>query len=120
MIAWITVEAGRPGRGRALAFRGGSGIWRSNRPKIRPFRCLPIPLTDGSQATTDKDCPAKTLLDRLNIPDKPVGRDQEDEPVRTPSPAAGGKQEKESNKLDGEQESSETNGEESKHVSALV
>jgi hypothetical protein len=78
------------------------------------------PLNDGSQATTDEDCLAKTLLDRLNIPDKPVGRDEEDEPVRTPSPAAGGKEEKESNKLDSEQESSGTDGEESKHVSALV
>ena len=78
------------------------------------------PLTDGSQATTDEDCLAKTLLDRLNIPDKPVGRDEEDEPGRTPSPAAGGKEEKESNQLDSEQESSETDGAERKHVSALV
>jgi hypothetical protein len=78
------------------------------------------PLTDGSQATTDEDCLAKTLLDRLNIPDKPVGRDEEDEPVSTPSPAAGGKEETEADKLDSHQESSETYGEESKHVSALV
>lgn len=37
--------------------------------------------TDGSHATADEDCLAKTLLDRLNIPDEPVGRDDEDEPV---------------------------------------
>jgi len=36
--------------------------------------------TDGSYATTEEDCLAKTLLDRLNLPDKPVGRDDEDEP----------------------------------------
>lgn len=78
------------------------------------------PLTDGSQATTDEDCLAKTLLDRLNIPDKPVGRDEEDEPVRTPSPAAGGEGEKESNQSHSEQESSEMDGEGNKHVSALV
>jgi hypothetical protein len=77
-------------------------------------------LTDGSQATTDEDCLAKTLLDRLNIPDKPVGRDEEDEPVGTPSPAAGGKEKTEADKPDGQQESSETYGEGSKHVSALV
>jgi hypothetical protein len=58
----------------------------------------------------------------LNIPDKPVGRDEEDEPVRTPSPAAGGKDEKESDKLQGEQEGSqpEVGAGENKHISALV
>jgi hypothetical protein len=75
--------------------------------------------TDGSQATTDEDCLAKTLLDRLDIPDRPVGRDEEDEPVRTPSPATGA--EKCSDKLQGQQEGAESEAdEESKHVSALV
>jgi hypothetical protein len=77
------------------------------------------PLTDGSLATTDEDCLAKTLLNRLNIPDKPIGRDEEDEPVASPTT---GKEEKESDKLHGQQEGSESeaNGEENKHVSALV
>ena len=35
------------------------------------------PSTDGSQATQDEECLAKTLLDRLNIPDKPVVHDQQ-------------------------------------------
>jgi len=47
--------------------------------------------TDGSLSTANEDCLAKTLLDRLNIPDEPVVADQEDEdnvtrpakPVRT-------------------------------------
>lgn len=83
------------------------------------------PLTDGSQSTTDEDSLAQTLLNRLNIPDKPIGRDEEDEPVRTTSPAMGasaGKKEKESDKLQGQQEGSESeaNGADSKPVSALV
>jgi hypothetical protein len=80
------------------------------------------PLTDGGQATADEDCLAKTLLDRLNIPDKPVGRDEEDEPVASlAAGTAAGKEEKKSDKLQGQQEGSEAeaNGE-SKHVSALV
>jgi len=39
------------------------------------------PMTDGSQATKDEECLAKTLLDRLDLPDKPVVRDDEDEDV---------------------------------------
>ena len=38
--------------------------------------------TDGSQATEDEDCLARTLLNRLDIPTEPVGRDDEDEPVK--------------------------------------
>jgi hypothetical protein len=33
---------------------------------------------DGSEATKDEDCLAKTLLDRLNIPDTPVAGEDED------------------------------------------
>jgi hypothetical protein len=40
------------------------------------------PATDGSEATSEEDSLAKTLLDRLNIPDKPVvGSDEEDSVV---------------------------------------
>lgn len=70
--------------------------------------------TDGSEATTDEECLAKTLLDRLDIPDKPVGRDEEDEPA---SPATGVN---EANKSQGQQEGSEADGEESKCVSAQL
>lgn len=79
--------------------------------------------TDGSQSTTDEDSLARTLLNRLNIPDKPIGRDEEDEPVASPATGAGaGKEEKESDKLEDPQDGSESeaDGEENKHVSALV
>jgi hypothetical protein len=36
--------------------------------------------TDGSQATVDEDCLAKTLLRRLDLPEDPIARDEEDEP----------------------------------------
>jgi len=36
--------------------------------------------TDGSHATVDEDCLARTLLNRMDVPDEPVGRDEEDEP----------------------------------------
>jgi hypothetical protein len=43
------------------------------------------PSTDGNVSTTDEDCLAKTLLDRLNIPASPVVHDErekeEDEEV---------------------------------------
>jgi len=34
---------------------------------------------DGSEATQEEDCLAKTLLDRLNVPDHPVVADQQDD-----------------------------------------
>ena len=70
--------------------------------------------TDGSEATTDEDCLAKTLLNRLDIPDKPIGRDEEDEPA---SSAAGVT---EANQSQGKQEGLATDDEESKCVSAQV
>jgi len=36
--------------------------------------------TDGSQATAEEDSLAKTLLRRLDLPDEPVVRDEEDPP----------------------------------------
>ena len=38
------------------------------------------PSTDGSHATTNDDSLAQTLMRRLNLPDEPVGRDEEDAP----------------------------------------
>ena len=40
------------------------------------------PLADGSQSSEDEDSLAKTLLNRLNIPDEPIVRDDEDELIR--------------------------------------
>jgi len=39
------------------------------------------PSADGSLPSTEEDCLAKTLLDRLNIPDKPVVADQVEEDI---------------------------------------
>ncbi len=39
--------------------------------------------TDGSQASAEEDSLAKTLLHRLNLPEEPIGRDEEDEPEST-------------------------------------
>jgi hypothetical protein len=36
-------------------------------------------VADGSQATAEEDCLAKTLLHRLNLPEEPIGRDEEGE-----------------------------------------
>jgi hypothetical protein len=36
--------------------------------------------TDGGQASADEECLAATLLRRLNLPDEPVMRDEEDLP----------------------------------------
>lgn len=36
--------------------------------------------TDGSQAMVDEDCLAKTLLRRMDLPEEPITRDEEDEP----------------------------------------
>jgi len=40
------------------------------------------PAPDGEQATQEEDCLAKTLLERLNIPKKPV-QEEDDEPAAT-------------------------------------
>ena len=43
------------------------------------------PVTDGSETSREEDCLAKTLLDRLNIPDEPVGRDEDEDYVTIPA-----------------------------------
>jgi hypothetical protein len=79
--------------------------------------------TDGSHATEDEDCLARTLLNRLDLPTEPVGRDEEDEPVRTAkSTAASGKEagEKESDKQSIEKKSSEDATDEEKSQNASL
>jgi len=81
------------------------------------------PSTDGSHATADEDCLAKTLLHRLDIPDEPVVRDDEDEPLASEKHAAGEKPgEKGTDEQDSEQKSlePETAGRTDKVVPALV
>jgi seryl-tRNA synthetase len=39
------------------------------------------PQADQDTATADEDCLAKTLLNRLNIPDEPIRRDEDEEEV---------------------------------------
>jgi len=41
--------------------------------------------TDGSQSTTDEESLAATLMRRLDLPDEPIGRDEEDLPKAAPS-----------------------------------
>jgi len=43
--------------------------------------------TDGSQTSADEECLAKTLMRRLDMPDEPIARDDEDAPAQT-APAA--------------------------------
>ena len=78
--------------------------------------------TDGSETTNDEECFAKSLMDRLGLPDTPIALDdEEDEEVKSANPLAaddgeetGGKESDE-----GEPDSEATDGEH-KHVSALV
>jgi hypothetical protein len=74
---------------------------------------FPAP-TDGSQASEDEDCLARTLLNRLDLPTEPVGRDDEDETVRVARPVVAaivvkGSGLKEANEQHGEQKSLEPN-----------
>lgn len=73
-------------------------------------------LTDGTFATEDEDCLAKTLMNRLNLPDKPIPLDDEDEMGNTESPAAEGN----AAPTETQPESSEGDGAEAKDVPALV
>ena len=75
-------------------------------------------LTDGTFATEDEDCLAKTLLNRLNLPDKPIALDDEDEMGRVASPTAEGS----AGRTESETQPERSEGEEteSKDVSALV
>jgi hypothetical protein len=78
--------------------------------------------TDGSETTKDEECFAKTLMDRLNLPDKPIALDDEDEGAKSANRSAGaggGENAGEGESNEGEP-GSEAGGGEGKHVSALV
>jgi hypothetical protein len=75
-------------------------------------------LTDGSFATEDEDCFARTLMNRLDLPDKPIALDDEDEMGRIGSAAMEGSAE--TAELGTQRESSDGDGVESKDVPALV
>jgi hypothetical protein len=47
------------------------------------------PQSDQDQASADEDCLAKTLLQRLNIPDEPIRRDEDEESKAAASEAKG-------------------------------
>jgi hypothetical protein len=81
------------------------------------------PSTDGSETTQDEDCFAKSLMDRLGLPDKPIALDEEeDEGVKSADPlaAAGDGDETGGKESDEGEAGSEATGGERKHVSALV
>lgn len=42
--------------------------------------------TDGSHATAEEDSLAKTLLHRMNLPEEPIARDEEDDEVKAVIP----------------------------------
>ena len=49
------------------------------------------PSTDGSETTNDEECFAKSLMDRLGLPDTPIALDdEEDEGVKSANPSATG------------------------------
>jgi hypothetical protein len=71
------------------------------------------PSADGSHVSEDEDCLAQTLLRRMNLPDEPIARDDEDSPKaatpaeeRTAKPAG----EDEGKDSDSEVEAGEENG----------
>ena len=81
------------------------------------------PSTDGSETTKDEDCFAKSPMDRLGLPDKPIALDEEeDEGVKSADPlaAAGDGEETGGKESDEGEAGSEATGGERKHVSALV
>jgi hypothetical protein len=79
------------------------------------------PSTDGSESSKEEECFAKTLMDRLNLPDKPIALDEEDEGMQSASRTAAGDEEETGGKESDEREpGSEAAGGEGKHVSALV
>lgn len=79
------------------------------------------PSTDGSETTNDEECFAKTLMDRLNLPDKPIALDEEDEGEKSANPSAAGDEEETGGKESDEGEpGTEAGGGAGKHVSALV
>jgi hypothetical protein len=63
--------------------------------------------TDGSQASVDEECLAKTLLRRLDVPENPVGRDEEDAPKPGTSAATPSAKPEGENKSGSEPENSE-------------
>ena len=75
-------------------------------------------LTDGSFATEDEDCFARTLMNRLDLPDKPIALDDEDEMGKVGSSTAEGSVEATESRT--QPESSGGDEVESKDVPALV
>lgn len=73
-------------------------------------------LTDGTFATEDEDCLAKTLLNRLNLPDKPIALDEEDDAGKVEGPGVEGN----AAPTETQPESSEGDGAEAKDVPALA
>src|SRR5882724_1895563 len=54
------------------------------------------PQADQDAASADEDCLAKTLLNRLNIPDEPIRRDEDEDAVSTQKASAGESESKDS------------------------
>jgi hypothetical protein len=74
--------------------------------------------SDGSQASADEECLAKTLLRRLDLPEEPVARDEEDFPKSGASPEKPAA--KPEDEVEGKESGSAVEGSEENKESVLV
>jgi hypothetical protein len=77
-------EVGGRRDGRGSDWRREKGTTGDGEVPVRDSKDFPE-ATDGTQASADEECLAATLLRRLDLPDEPVMRDEEDLPKTTSS-----------------------------------
>jgi len=75
------VEAEAAKMAEAAIGEGKKGQLATVRYLFEMASIFPAP-TDGGQATNEEDCLAQTLLRRLNLPEVPIARDEEDDVVK--------------------------------------
>ena len=79
----LMVEEGAAEMAHAVIEEGKKGQLAPVRFLLELARIFPPP-TDGSEATTEDESLAKTLLRRLDLPDEPIVRDENGEIVISP------------------------------------
>ncbi len=72
------VQSGAKRIAKAVIEQAGTGQLAPARYLFEVAGIYPA-LTDGTFGTEDEDCLAKTLMNRLNLPDKQIAQDDEDE-----------------------------------------
>ena len=75
----------------------------------------PAATSDGSQATAEEECLAKTLLDRLNIPTEPIAHGDDEEPVTAATAARSETAEGSEDEEEDEEDESKEEASEPKH-----